>query len=206
MYGPGYLDEQGCDLQNSAELTGIQLSISDKKDFIQVDITNSGHVLAQGLENLSYGSDIDPSFFTDDIVWMPFNTNTEDYQFTPIFFANDPDAEVIGHLKAIDQPGLVYKDLGSRKSVYSSAPLLQPNLIRNILEQAGVHIYSKGNDLIYANDTYVSLTAYASGNRLLQLPKDQKITDALNGQVLAENSDRITFDAQQYETRIFKLG
>lgn len=206
LYGPGYLDEEGCDLANATELTGIQLSNSDQKDFIQVNITNQNHPLSRGLEQLSYGTDIDPAFFTDDIVWMPFNTDTNDYQFTPVFFANDPEAEVIGQVKGIKKPGLVYKDLGKRKSVYSSAPMLQANLIRNILEQAGVHIYSKGNDLIYANDTYVSVTAHDSGNVLVMLPKKHKVTDALSGEVVAANSDRVNFEAQQYETRIFKLG
>jgi hypothetical protein len=206
LYGPGYLSEEGCNLDTSAALTGIQLGKSEEKGFIQVEITNTDHPIGQGLQGVDYGSDIDPTYFTDDIVWMPFHTDTQDYQFTPVFYANDPDAEVIGQLKGLNQPGLVYKDLGNRKSVYSSAPMLQPEVLRNILENAGVHIYSRGHDLIYANDTYVSLTAYEAGERVLTLPQSRKISDALSGEVLAENSEQIAFDAQQYETRIFKLG
>lgn len=205
LYGPGYLDEEGCDLANSEQLTGIRLSNTDQKNFIQVEITENDHPIAKGLEQKSYGSDIDPTYFTDDIVWMPFNTDTNDYQFSPIFFVNDPEVEVIGKVKRLNEPGLVYKDLGKRKSVYSSAPMLHPNLLRNILENAGVHIYSKGNDLIYANDTYVACSAYEAGNRLVMLPQKATVKDALTGDVVAENTDRITFEAQQYETRIFKL-
>lgn len=205
LYGPGYLDDEGCNLENSEKLTGIKLSNTDKKDFIQVNITNHDHPVTQGLTKEDYGSDIDPKFFTDDIRWMPFNTNTKDYRFTPIFFANDPEATVLGTVRGLNEPGLVIKDLGKRKSVYSSAPILHANLVRNILEQAGVHIYSKGNDLIYANDTFVSITAHDEGKRTVYLPKKANVVDALSGEKIGDGISQLEIEARQYETRIFKL-
>jgi hypothetical protein len=69
-----------------------------------------------------------------------------------------------------------------------------------------VHIYSKGKDLIYANDTYVSLTAHQRGTRTILLPRRATVTDALTGETVASKARRISFTAEQYETRIFRLA
>jgi hypothetical protein len=206
LYAPGYLDDNGCNLDNIRRITGIQMGKIDKKDFIQVEINDSGHPLITGVNGDSYGSDIDPTFFTQDIRWMPWHEDTRDYRFTPVFYADDPNAEVLGTLRNFGEPGLVYKDLGSRTSIYSSAPMLHSTLVRNILEHSGVHIYSKGKDLIYANDTYVSLTAHQRGTRTILLPRRATVTDALTGETVASKARRISFTAEQYETRIFRLA
>jgi hypothetical protein len=171
-----------------------------------VNLKGDGHPLLLGLEQREYGSDIDPAFFTQDIRWMSWPKDTGDYRFSPVFFGNDPDATVLGNLKGFNQPGLLFKDLGKRKSIYSSAPILHAPLLRNIFEQAGVHVYSKSNDLIYANNTFVSFTANQAGRQKLLLPKSSTLTDAFSGEKLAENVKSYEFEAKQYETRIFRLG
>jgi len=206
MYAPAYLNEQGCSLSNIEALTGIKINYREQKDFIQVEIAQSGHPLGRGLTQSTYGSDIDPAYFTQDIRWMPFNTNKDDYQFSPIFFAEDPQAQTIGKLQKSGLPGLVYKDLGKRKSVYSSAPLLHAGLIRNILTEAGVHLYSSDHNLVYANDTFVAMTAYQEGAQTIVLPRQATVHDALSGDKIGDKIREIRYDAQQYETRIFRLS
>ena len=136
---------------------------------------------------------------------MPWPDNTEDYKFTPVFYANDPDAPVLGEVKSLSRPGLVVKNINGRNSVWCSAPLLNADLVRNIAREAGVHVYSENHDLIYANSRYVSITSANEGKTKIHLPGKHKVSDVFTGEMMAENSDFIEYNAKQFETRIFQL-
>jgi hypothetical protein len=206
LYAPGYLDENGCNIQNIEDLTGIKMEKSDEKRFIQVRISDYRHPYTKGMErNTHFGSDISPEFFKKDIRWMPWPSEIEDYKFTPVFFSTDPDVNVLGTLEGLGKPGLVEKDMDGWKSVYCSAPLLNSRLVRNIARESGVHVYSENGDLIYANSRYVSVTAAETGKATIMLPGEFKVTDALTGEVLTTASNRIEYNTKQYETRIFEL-
>lgn len=207
LYGPGYLNEKGCELSNSRELTGISLSKSDKKAFIQVEITDYNHPYTNGLEKgTSFGSDISPEFFKKDLRWMSWPENIEDYKFSPVFHVEDKGARVLGKLRESGKPGLAVKNVDGFTSVYCSAPLLNADLIRNIAKEAGVHVYSENHDLIYANSGYVSVTAADEGNTRIYFPESTRVSDALTGEVLTAKGNSIEYSSKQYETRIFKLG
>jgi hypothetical protein len=208
LYAPGYVNEKGCSLENIEALTGIRLNAVERKDFIQIDVAGQAHSITQNLDVPQYGSDIDPAFFTKDIRWMPFNTNREDYRFNPMFYVEDQEVTVLGNVRSLNKPGFVYKDLGNRKSIYSSAPLLHVEILQNILKNAGVHIYSYGKELIYANDRFISVNVKEDGVTTVYLPADMTadfVQDALTGEKMEVKNKMFLFNAKKYESRIFKF-
>lgn len=206
LYAPGYLGDDGCDLENIRKLTGISMEKSDEKRFIQVQLTDYNHPYTKGLDSgTSFGSDMDPQFFKDDIRWMPWPSDTEEYKFKPVFYSTDNEATNLGTLRDLNKPGLVVKKNNGWNSVWCSAPLLNADLVRNIAQEAGVHIYSNDHDLIYANNKYLSVISARAGKKTIKIPEEKKVSDALTGELIEVNSDTITYNSKLYETRIFKL-
>ncbi len=206
FYGPGYLDERGCSLSNTEELTGIKIAEHKTTSHLHIDLVNKEHELLRDVCENNFGSDTDPQKYKKDIRWLSWPYRNADWKMNPLFWCNDPGAEILGYLRNIDKPGMAVKELNNRRSVYFGAPLPPAVLIRNILEDAGVHVYNKAEDLVYANEQFITVCANSgSGERTLLLPGKHNVQDALTGEMLQRNCDRFTYYVQYKETRIFRL-
>ena len=115
----------------------------------------------------------------------------------------DAEAEPLGFLRS-DAVGLARKRHPEWTSVFSSAPCLPTNLLRELLRQAGVHIYAEGGDVIYANQSMLAISASSSGMKTLTLPRPGPLVDALDGTAIETDADgRATLALKRHETRIF---
>lgn len=208
FYAPGYVDEAGPDLRNIAELTGFQLKIrADIRDFLQVDLTRFDHALTRGLEKVAtFGSDIPYSFFQDKQEWLPWQLRERDeYRLSPLFTVDDRSATVLGTLRGAREPGFALRQHGGMHSIFLGAPLPPPELWMNIFRYAGVHLYSDGPDLIYANARYVAFCANGGGRKTLRLPQRVNLVAALDNRVVARGVDHFVFEAQPKQVDLFRL-
>lgn len=208
FYAPGYLDERGCNPSNMKDLTGIDLAVAEQTSHLQTLITNTRHPLVDKMKEKEYGTDIDPQIFKKDIRWMPWPYKNEDFKMNPLVYSNDLKAEVIGKLKNGNKDSLVAKKLNGRLSVYSSSPMMPSALVRNILKESGVHIYTNSGDLIYANSGYVSISSIAGKDEEKEIlfPRAVTVRDALTGELIAENTNRLKTFMKYKETKIYKTG
>jgi len=70
---------------------------------------------------------------------------------------------------------------------------------------AGVHIYSDGNDAVYASDRLLGVhTAYA-GARTIRLPRACRVTDVLSGEVIADGVAEFTVEMPARSTGLWEL-
>ncbi len=95
---------------------------------------------------------------------------------------------MLGRLAGIDKPGLVVKRQPGWTSIYSSAPILPAALLRNIARQAGCHIYSGANDVVYANKNFLCVYAPGGGTRTIHLPRKSRVVDLLENTVIADGT------------------
>jgi hypothetical protein len=205
FHAAGYIDETGHSLDNMKALTGIEFGMDTQRDFIQVELTSSGHNLLKGVDAQDYGSDISPEFFQSDLTWIAWNKEIEQYRFTPRFFAEDERAEALGDLRGVGPGGLVVKQADGFRSVYSAAPMPPSKLLENLFRDAGVHVYSESADLVYANSGYVFIVASDDGSRVVKLPRVCKVSDAFQGTVLANSADSVRLDMKHGEVRALRI-
>ena len=216
FYAPGYVDETGASLDHIAELTGHRLHIrADIRDFLQIELPPAAdpaaaHPLLQGLPDAirSFGSDIPYSFFQDKQEWLPWQLKERDeYKLSPLFtVAPDAATTVLGTLRGAREPGFAVKNHGGMQSIFLGAPLPPPEIWMNIFRSAGVHLYSDGPDLIYANARYVCLCANGAGRKVLRLPRRCDLYNALTDTLLASAVDHYAYDAQEKQVDLFRLG
>jgi len=206
FYAPAYMDEKGCSPGNTKELTGIDIGIIEETAHSQTEITDRNHLFIRNSSVKEYGTDIDPQKYKEDIRWLPWPYQNEDFKLNPVVYAQEYDVTVIGRLKGSGKPSLVVKDFGNRKSVYSASPLLPAPVIRNILENSGVHLYSKSGELVLANEKYISISAISGedGKKTVFFPQRTTIYDTLKGDLIARDVEKIDVNMKFKETRIFK--
>jgi hypothetical protein len=207
FYAPGHVDASGTGLASMEQLTGIRLGKrADLRDYLQIELHDDGHPLTAGLGGRSYGSNMPFEFFQSTQEWLPWSLeNRDDYKFSPMFVADDPEARVHGTLLAARAPGLVSKRVGAMTSLFSAAPCPPPELLRNIFRHAGVHLYSDGTDLVYANQRFVAFCANGAGTKTLRLPRTGDLHDAFDQTPIARDVDRYTFDAAHGQVELFRL-
>jgi hypothetical protein len=107
------------------------------------------------------------------------------------------------------------KQFSDWTSVYSAAPGLPSGLLRNLARAAGVHIYSETGDAFYAGRGIVALHAWKSGRKAIRLPERFTVREILGGTPplakggqgggIVQATDRIEFDLNEKETRVFEV-
>lgn len=196
FYAPGCLDEHGFDDKKMQQLTGINLASHPVQSQTRLVLSDLDHPITKGImpglmmETLNMGG--------------------------PTIYCRDENARILGYENSLvhyyqpawrkrpeTMPGFVVKEMGDWRSVWASVPNLPPAILRNIASQAGVHIYGDGDDVIYANQSMLSLHARYAGKRTIKLPQPSRVVNALTNEVISEKTTSFDISLRQFETCIW---
>lgn len=100
----------------------------------------------------------------------------------PSFAVRDPAALTLANYTDGSGVALASKTVGTAQLVYSGILRLPPQVLSQLADQAGVHLYSRQNDVIAEGRGVVLLHATQSGERALCLPKPARLRDVLSGE------------------------
>ena len=121
----------------------------------------------------------------------------------PGLFATD--GEHIAHFLDSGAPSITIKDNGDFTAIYYGSKHINAKTVREFARNAGVHIYSDCDDVLYANASYITLHAATSGKKTLRLPRVATLLDAYTHEVLAENTDTYELDLLKGETVMIEI-
>ena len=203
LYAPGYLADTGASLSHMAALTGIRFGIRDERSELDVQITDFDHPITRGLApGYAYGTstDLDQYLQPPRIEYLP------EMAVRPVFCADDPEVKVLGTLAGTSEAGLVVKELEGWRSVYSAAPLLPWELMRNLALDAGVHIYDDVGDMIWGNDAFLAIYAQHDGARTIRFPRPVTVSDAYEGREFGAGVTELTLEMRRWETKLLVLS
>ena len=199
VYAPGYVTEKALVPEAVTEITGIKLAAKHLGGRLHLTLCDMDHEITKGL---------DPG-----LEWVSWGA------FGPVFYCVDSEAGVLGMLKAVpatDQqgkaktavlfkPGLAVKEMDGWRSVWCGVPAIPAGVLRGIAGAAGVHIYTPGNDVVYANRFMVAVHTRYAGKRVISLPHPASVTDAFTGEKIAEKAKTFEVHLDQFETGIWLL-
>jgi len=111
-------------------------------------------------------------------------------------------------------PGLAVKRLAGGAgaqdaawtSVFTAALPLPAELWRGLARAAGAHIYTDSNDVLLADTSVVALHTIKPGEKTIRLPAPASVTDAVTGELLAERTDVIHFQAEAPSTHVYRIS
>ena len=176
LYRNGLLDESAM-----REFTGINLRLAQEPGSLRVSLA-PGRDEIKGLEGV-YG--VAP-------------------QVSPVCYADDPEARVLGTLPD-GRAGLVIRRHPGWTAIYSAAPLMPTPLLRRLAELGGVHFYAPPGDVVWATKDLVGVSVHQAGLRTITLPRPASITDLYTGVHLGDNLRSFHADFADRATRVFTL-
>lgn len=118
------------------------------------------------------------------------------------FACVDPEAAVYGRFSDCEEAAIARKG----KTVFFGGNQLKPELIAQVAQEAGVHIWCKPGDALSAGAGIVSLHAASSGRKHIELPEAADVVDLFEKKVVARNATSIDFDMKVLTTRTFMTG
>lgn len=175
---------------NLLAVTGFELGINNKRSSLEVQISNaSSNPLVKGLANKRYG------------------THGGSGTISPQIYIKDSDScEKLGRLNHGGEAGLGVKTIHRYTSIYSAAPALPVNLLRNILDASNTHQYSKNNnDVIYSNSQYIALHSAYEEDKTIYLKGHYAVYDEFAEEYISLDCDHFSYHHEAGDTKIFRL-
>jgi hypothetical protein len=202
IYAPGFLDDQSASLENMEQLTGIRFGMENQLAELNVTLTNLNHPITQGLEGLHYGTGVNREQYLE-LSSMQFLPDT---CVTNAFFVDDPSVQVLGIAESTGKPGLVVKDMGTWRSVYSAAPVLSWQVMRNLARWAGVHLYNEAGDMVWGNDKFLCIYSQSEGTHTVHFPSAMDITEAYENRMLGSRVQELELPMKKWQTHLLLMN
>lgn len=204
MYAPGLINpdkDKKIDPRHMEEITGIRMGMRNEKYGAKFKLSDMTHPITSALEKGHVYGQLD----------KPLRMNSNSYQehqtpsyLYPLIYADDKDATVLGRFCNTKLPAFVIKECDDFISVFCGTKLLQGEVIRSIARFAGCHIYTEGNDVLYANRNFITIHAARAGCKHIKL-RECCHPYELYEERFFDTGDAITLEMAEGETKMFVL-
>lgn len=205
LWGPGSGISDGTKLgpASAAVLTGFQFEYMPTSYMHRVQIQDFAHPITAALKAdtllggpLSYG----PLLFPKDgrslgLAWTKQGRNYSGLAVKT--FGKGARGAVAGNAPELGP--------GDWASVFTTAVPIPAEVWRGLARFAGTHVYCETNDIVMADSSVVGLHSIQTGHKEIRLPGRYKVIDLISGERLADRADRIEFELEAPETRVFLL-
>jgi hypothetical protein len=189
IYAPGYL-EDAPSLEHMRELTGFKFAMGAQPWGPLVHLVDFTHPITAGLPQ--------------DLFW---GTNNK---FSPVFYLDDPEARVLGEVvfsQGNCKPGMGVKTFPGWASIYVAAPNIPAPILRGISSFAGVHLYSRDGDVLYATRELLAVHTVSGGARTFRLPQPaEEVYDLFARKTVARHAREFQVNLQPRSTALFFTG
>ena len=135
------------------------------------------------------------------------NVNINSYigNIGPVVYPVDNSSVLFGKIcKNENYPAGAYKAFNTWKSLYFSSPVINAELIRNIARNAGCFIYNDDpENMLYIGSELFAIHTSERGKKIIRFPENNTFTDAISGDVVATDTNRLEIEMEKNETKIF---
>ena len=92
-------------------------------------------------------------------------------------------------------------------SIYVAAPNLPAPVLRGMAGYAGVHLYSREGDVLYANRDLLAVHTVAGGERTFRLPRQvEEVYDLYERRTVARNTNAFQVKLRPVSTALYYTG
>ena len=164
--------------EQAEAVTGLRLGWRQQRQNIRV-LVKGAHPLCRGGRALDFGTE---------------------GSVGPVFFADDPQATVLGTLRDGGEPAFALRDHGAWRSLYLAMLNFGPDLFRNLARFAGAHVWCGSDDVVYANRSILCLHTATGGPKTVRLPAPAYVTDLWTGRRSARPVQTVRVDGPHFRT------
>ncbi len=177
---------------------------SDKGTFVDNIVQLTGMKVKYNPETSSHFR-IKPLSGVNDKLAAGLKDNVLSETMQPLFYIDDESVVAFGEITGTGKTGWAVKRFKDWTSIYIAVPgAFTPELIRNIVREAGMEPIGPCNDVTYAGNGFITIHALSNGSKTLRLPSKCDLLDLASGKPAGKNIDTISFQMQAGETRWFR--
>jgi len=119
------------------------------------------------------------------------------FEFTPALAGDDPEAELI-------VPNLLRKWQATHTAYWNTTPRVPHLELLRVAREAGVHIYSPGDQVLAENQMLV-VHAASTGEREIVLPHRQTVEEAFTGRIIVKKASSFRAHLELGQTAVWLL-
>lgn len=207
LYAPGLIDpsaEKKISAEHIQALTGFETQIINDKFDAVFRWNGENHAISQRLDKRAlYGN------FDRKRRMMLLSSNDPiqywDVYLYPLIYSIDKDASNLGYFLTSGYPAVSVKETNGFTSIFYGSKFINSDIVREIARFAGCHIYNDEDEVLYANQNYVTFHASSTGKKTLRFPKPVSPYEVYEEKFYAHGVTELTFDTYLGETKMFRL-
>jgi len=177
LYAPGYVGEKSFDVNGISSLCNMQVKKIDQPEVMKMTLSNLQHPLLKDLQNTV----LDASGWKSAEPVHPECVH-------PNFEITDKSVIVLGR-NSRNMPVMALKKLNNCNIIYSAVPYLSREMLCNIAEFAGVHLYTRAPVVMAADSRLLMFHNGCEKEQVIKvsLPQPVKsVKDAFTGKKLSD--------------------
>jgi hypothetical protein len=179
-YGAGFITPDGFSAEAMSELTGMPVEIGREAQALKAATRYTGELIQYGVNA----------------------------RISPVIQGKEdaPGVNTRGWYVQPESPAFMTREADNWRSIWTGAPALPSAVLRQVLKEAGVHLYSEVGDPAFAVNDLMAVHATFDGPREIYLPQEARVTDALTGETVSDACRQFTWNARRADTGIWRLG
>lgn len=123
----------------------------------------------------------------------------------PRFHVEDPRAKALGRYCNDGKVALASVKADGFTSVYCGAAVMRSDLLASIARAAGCHVYNEKDDVLYANERYVTVHAKDDGPRTIRFKRPCSPYEVYERKSYGKGVTEITVDMELGDTLMWRL-
>ena len=204
LYAAGFVNpkaEKVMDVRNVEKTVGMKLGFIDRTFFPHFRVDPSSHPSLEGASGSRRYGVIDRDVHSN--IWI--GPVLQAQYLNPGFYVDDPNATVLGRYCCNGKAALAMVETNGVRSVYCATAVVRSDLLASIAEWAGCHLYLHGDDVLYANESFVAIHANSDGRRTIRLKRKCSPYELYEKRFYGHDVDRFEVELKLGETRMWSL-
>lgn len=195
FHGSGLMRDNVTGTNNMTDLTGFPFSVG--RGSATVFLSKAGSLETEEFRPLAW-RDVEPN--------QGAKAFAKDCELNPRWSVeNMPDIEILARYSD-GTTAVARREYHGFTSIYAGTLGLPANFLRELSSKAGAHIYLDSDDVVNADEHFLSVAASTSGEKAIRLPRPGKLIDIKTGAFFpADSSNTITLPFVAGECRFFRI-
>lgn len=205
LYAPGFINydrTQRMSPDNIRDTVGMDVEMAEETITADFRADNTHPAMRYASRRRFYGR-IDKDIHSN--VW--YDKYMENVSFlTPVFYIReDKDVQVLGRFCLNGKPAMAVTEKNGFRSVYCATAVVRSEVLASLAEWAGCHLYSHNDDVLYANDHFVTVHAKDDGRRTIYFPKPCNPFEVYEKKYYGNAVTEITVDMELGDTLMWSI-
>ena len=203
MYAPGFINpdsEVKMSTEYMTELTGIKLGMINERFDSIFRWNGEDHEISKRFDKRALYGSFDRRRLQSLTQSVTYNT----YLY-PFFYSCDEGAKNLAYTLTTKYPAVSVKECDGYTSVYYGSKFIKSDVVRELARFAGCHIYTESDEVIYANNNYVTYHSDSTGKKTLKFKNKVSPFEVYEKKYYGEGVTEIEFDAYLGETKMWRL-